>query len=168
MQKQHGDKAEIIPFAGGNEFQVVFKAGATVMVPRAVSYEHLVAAQVPSGWDARRYGIPEDVITQVDKATLYVLVCTAEALLSAGIAFPYEFYEHTHVSEVTICIGSGLGGSNALRSIHKDRTLDKSAQNDILQETFINTLARGPICYCYLHQGLSRPPLGLAPRLWNR
>ncbi|KAL2049699.1 hypothetical protein ABVK25_010040 [Lepraria finkii] len=111
------------------------------MEPRAVQYEHLVAAQVPSGWAARRYGTPEDIITQVDKATLYVLVCTAEALLSAGIAFPYEFYEHTHVSEVTNCIGSGLGGSNARRSIHKDRTLDKSAQNDILQETFINTVS---------------------------
>ena len=160
FQKQHGDKAEIIPFAGGNEFQVVIKAGAIVMVPRAVPYEHLVAAQVPSGWDARRYGIPEDIITQVDKATLYVLVCTAEALLSAGIADPYEFYEYTHVSEVANCIGSGLGGSNALRAIYKDRTLDKSAQNDILQETFINTISAWVNMLLLSSSGPIKTPVG--------
>ena len=168
FQKQHGDKAEIIPFAGGNEFQVVIKAGAIVMVPRAVPYEHLVAAQVPSGWDARRYGISEDIITQVDKATLYVLVCTAEALLSAGIADPYEFYEYNYVSEVANCIGSGLGGSDALRAISRTGRWTSQPKMTSSRKLSSIPLAHGSICYCYLHQGLLRPPLGLAPRLWNR
>ena len=141
FQKQHGDKAEAIPIAGTDEYQVRIKSGAIIMVPRAIPYDHLVAAQVPKGWDARHYGIPEDIIAQVDKVTLYVLVCTAEALLSAGVTDPYEFYQYVHVSEVANCIGSGMGGGDSLRSIYKERTLDKSVQNDILQETFINTIS---------------------------
>ena len=141
FEKQHGSKVEIAPVTeASDEYRVFIKAGAVVMVPRAIPYSDMVAAQLPTGWDARRYGITEDIVNQVDKATLYALVCTAEALLSAGVVDAYEFYEHIHVSEVANCIGSGLGGSDALRSIFKDRALDKSVQNDILQETFINTI----------------------------
>jgi len=72
---------------------------------------------------------------------LYVLVCTAEALLAGGITDPYELYQYVHVSEVGNCIGSGFSAAASLRAIFKDRTLDKPVQNDILQETFINTLS---------------------------
>ena len=160
FQQQHGDKVDVIPVVGSSDFHVRIKAGATIMVPRNVPYDHLVAAQIPSGWDARRYGIPEDIINQVEKATLYVLVCTAEALLSSGITDPYEFYEHTHVSEVANCIGSGLGGSDALRSIYKDRTLDKSVENDILQETFINTIAAWVNMLLLSSSGPIKTPVG--------
>lgn len=39
--------------------------------------------------------------------TLYSLVSTVEALVSAGVTDPYEFYEYVHVSEVGNTIGSG-------------------------------------------------------------
>ncbi|KAG9718808.1 fatty acid synthase subunit alpha, partial [Aureobasidium melanogenum] len=104
-------------------------------------FDRLVAGQIPTGWDARKYGVPEDIIGQVDPVTLYVLVSTAEALLSSGITDPYEFYKYVHISEVGNCIGSGIGGTTALRGMYKDRFLDKPLQKDILQESFINTMS---------------------------
>ena len=161
FQKQHGDKADIIPVSEAkDEFKVVMKAGAILMVPREVPYDDLVAAQIPTGWDARRYGISEDTINQVDRVTLYTLICTAEALLSAGVVDPYEFYEYIHVAEVGNCIGSGLGGANALRSIFRDRTLDKSVQNDILQESFINTIGAWVNMLLLSSSGPIKTPVG--------
>lgn len=140
FQKQHGDKAEVFPVPGTDEYQVRIKAGANVIVPRAIPYEHFVAGQMPGGWDPLNYGVSEDIVNQVDRNTLYTLVCTAEALINTGVTDPYEFYEHAHVSEIANCIGSGLGGGDALRSMYRDRALDKPVQSDILQETFINTV----------------------------
>ena len=77
--------------------------------------------QIPTGWDARRYGLPEDIVRQVDPITLYVLVSTAEALLASGIVDPYEFYKYVHVSEVGNTSGGGVGGMRANIRIYKDR-----------------------------------------------
>lgn len=160
LKKQHGDKLEIFPSAGSDEYSVRLKTGATIAVPKSVDNDHFVAGQVPSGWDARQYGIPEDIISQVDKATLYVLVCTAEALLAGGITDPYELYQYVHVSEVGNCIGSGFGAAASLRAIFKDRTLDKPVQNDILQETFINTLSAWVNMLLISSSGPLRTPVG--------
>jgi fatty acid synthase subunit alpha len=140
FKRQQGEKAEILPLKGSSDYSVHLKSGAIIMVPKAPDYDQFVAAQVPTGWDARQYGISEDVIFQVDRVTLYALVCTAEALLSAGVVDPYEFYHYVHVFEVGNCIGSGFGGADSLRAMYIDRTLDKAVQSDILQETFINTI----------------------------
>lgn len=87
---------------------VRFRKGATLYVPKALRFDRLVAGQIPTGWDAKRYGIPDDIVNQVDPVTLYVLVATAEALMTAGISDPYEFYKYVHVSEVrsTRCVSS--------------------------------------------------------------
>lgn len=87
-KKQHGDKATITQVQNTEECLVRLKAGATIRVPKAVNYEHFVAAQVPRGWDARKHGVPKDIISQVDKATLFTLICTTEALVSSGITDP--------------------------------------------------------------------------------
>ncbi|CAK4804271.1 unnamed protein product, partial [Aphanomyces euteiches] len=47
-----------------------------------------------SNWWGRR-GILADVAEAVDPITLLTLVSTAEALISAGITDPYEFYQRT-------------------------------------------------------------------------
>ena len=111
------------------------------MIPKALRFDRFVAGQIPTGWDAKRYGIPDDIISQVDPVTLFVLVCTVEALLASGITDPYEFYQYIHISEVGNCVGSGIGGTHALRGMYKDRYLDKPLQKDILQESFINTMS---------------------------
>ena len=73
------------------------------------------------------------------------LVCSClhcrGSLLASGITDPYEFYKYVHVSEVGNCVGSGIGGTTALRGMYKDRYLDKPLQKDILQESFINTMS---------------------------
>lgn len=141
FKREHGDKVEIFEIPESGEYTVRLKKGATLLIPKALQFDRLVAGQIPTGWDARRYGIPEDIIDQVDPVTLYVLVCTVEALLASGITDPYEFYKYVHLSEVGNCVGSGIGGTSALRGMYKDRFLDKPVQKDILQESFINTMS---------------------------
>ncbi|CCX08324.1 fatty acid synthase-like protein [Pyronema domesticum] len=137
---RHGDKVEIFELESG-EFSVRLKKGAILLVPKALKFDRLVAGQIPTGWNAKRYGIPDDIISQVDPVTLYVLVTVAESLISSGITDPYEFYQYVHLSEVGNCIGSGVGGMSALRGMYRGRYLDKPVQKDILQESFINTMA---------------------------
>ncbi|KAJ5886303.1 Fatty acid synthase subunit alpha [Penicillium subrubescens] len=141
FKREHGDKVEIFEIPESGEYTIRLRKGANLLIPKALSFDRLVAGQIPTGWDAKRYGIPDDIIEQVDPVTLFVLVCTVESLLSAGITDPYEFYKYVHLSEVGNCIGSGIGGTHALRGMYKDRYLDKPLQKDILQESFINTMS---------------------------
>jgi fatty acid synthase subunit alpha len=141
FRREHGDKAEIFEIPESGEYIVRMKKGAMLMIPKALKFDRLVAGQIPTGWDAKKYGIPDDIISQVDPVTLFVLVCTVESLLASGITDPYEFYKYVHISEVGNCIGSGIGGTSALKGMYKDRYLDKPLQKDILQESFINTMS---------------------------
>jgi fatty acid synthase subunit alpha len=141
FKRQHGDKVEIFAIEDSGEYTVRMKKGATLLIPKALRFDRLVAGQIPTGWDAKKYGVPDDIIAQVDPVTLFVLVSTAECLLSSGITDPYEFYQYVHLSEVGNCVGSGIGGTTALRGMYKDRFLDRPVQKDILQESFINTMS---------------------------
>ncbi|KAF3480988.1 fatty acid synthase subunit alpha reductase [Arthroderma uncinatum] len=141
FKREHGDKAEIFEIKDSGEYTVRLLKGATLLIPKALKFDRFVAGQIPTGWDPKHYGIPDDIIGQVDPVTLYVLVCTVESLLASGITDPYEFYKYVHISEVGNCIGSGIGGAQALRGMYKDRYLDKPLQKDILQESFINTMS---------------------------
>mmetsp|Transcript_40375 Transcript_40375/g.65442 ORF Transcript_40375/g.65442 Transcript_40375/m.65442 type:complete len:728 (+) Transcript_40375:9792-11975(+) len=69
-----------------------------------------------------------------------MLVSTVEALVSAGITDPYEFYEYVHVSDVGNTSGGGLGGAKALSGVFHGRRMGLNVQSDILQEVFINTM----------------------------
>lgn len=141
FRHEHGDKVEVFEIKESGEYTVRLLKGATLLIPKALKFDRLVAGQIPTGWDPKHYGITDDIIGQVDPVTLYVLVCTVETLVASGITDPYEFYKYVHISEVGNCIGSGIGGSNALRGMYKDRFLDKPLQKDILQESFINTMS---------------------------
>ncbi|KZS94178.1 fatty acid synthase [Sistotremastrum niveocremeum HHB9708] len=140
FKKEHGDKVDTWPKEGGQWF-VKFKKGARVLVPKAFKFSRTVGGQLPTGWDAGRYGIPADIIAQTDRVSLWALVCTAEALTMSGITDAYELYQHMHPSEVGTSLGSGMGGMESLAAMFKDRRDEKEVQNDILQETFINTTA---------------------------
>ncbi|GAO46578.1 fatty acid synthase alpha-subunit [Saitoella complicata NRRL Y-17804] len=157
---QHGDKVEIYEIKESGEYQVIFKRGATLVIPKALRFDRLVAGQIPTGWDPKRYGIADDIISQVDPITLYVLVSTVEALVSAGIVDPYEFYKYVHVSEVGNTAGSGVGGMTALRGMYKDRFLDKPVQKDILQESFINTMSAWVNMLLLSSSGPIKTPVG--------
>lgn len=138
FKREHGDKCDITELESG-EYRVSLRSGTILMIPKATKFNHAVGGQIPTGWDPRTYGIPEEIVSQVDPTTLYALVSTVEAFLSAGITDPYEIYEHIHVSEIGNCIGGGLGGQTSLHKMFKQRYLDRQVQKDILAETFINT-----------------------------
>jgi fatty acid synthase subunit alpha len=79
---EHGEKVDV--FEKDGKWLVSFKKGASMYLPRALHFDRFVAGQIPTGWDASRYGLPQDIINQVDKITLYNLVSTVEAFVSAG------------------------------------------------------------------------------------
>lgn len=137
---QHEDKVDIWSTPTG-EWYVKLKKGARIIVPKSFRFNRLVAGQIPTGWSAGRYGIPDDIIAQVDRTALWALVCTAEALTMSGITDPYELYKYVHPSEVGSSLGSGMGGTQSIASMFKDRREEKDVQKDIFQETYINTVA---------------------------
>ena len=94
---QHGAKCDVWTGEGGEWF-MKFKKGSRILVPKAFKFSRHVAGQTP-GWEAGQYGIPDDIASQVDRATLRALVCTAEVLNMSGITDPYEFYKYMHPSE---------------------------------------------------------------------
>jgi fatty acid synthase subunit alpha, fungi type len=69
FKMQHGDKCDIWAGEDGQWF-AKFKKGACVFVPKAFKFSRTVAGQIPTGWDAGRYSIPKDIVTQTDRATL--------------------------------------------------------------------------------------------------
>ncbi|KAF4634034.1 hypothetical protein G7Y89_g4072 [Cudoniella acicularis] len=160
FKREHGDKVEIFPSQESDSYVVVMKKGATILVPKAVKFRNNVAAQIPLGWNPRTYGISDDIIDQVDPITLYYLVSTVEALLSAGITDPYEIYKHIHVSQLGNCIGTGIGGISSLAKMHRDRFQEKPVQNDILQETFSNTVGAWVNMLLLSSSGPNRTPVG--------
>lgn len=157
---EQGDKVETFVIEGTDQYTVRFLKGARILVPKALKFNRLVAGQIPTGWDARRYGIPEDTISQVDPVTLYALVSTVEALMASGITDPFEFYKYVHLSEVGNCSGSGMGGVSALRGMFKDRYMDLPVQNDILQESFINTMSAWVNMLLISSSGPIKTPVG--------
>ena len=157
---QHGNTVDITEIGESGQFRVQIRKGSTLLVPKATDIGRRVAGQIPTGWDARTYGISDDIISQVDQLTLYGLVCTVEALLCAGVSDPYEFYEHIHTSEVGICVGSSLGGLSSLNGMFKNRFVDKSVQSDVLQETFINTPSAWINMLLLSSNGPIRTPVG--------
>lgn len=131
---EHGDKCDIWMKDGDQAF-VKLKKGALIKVPKAFHFDRLVAGQIPTGWNAGRYGIPEEIIAQTDRTALWALVCAAEALNMSGITDPYELYKYVHPSEVGSSLGSGMGGMSSLAAMFKDRREEMDVQKDVLQET---------------------------------
>ncbi|KAJ2087053.1 fatty acid synthase alpha subunit Lsd1, partial [Coemansia sp. S100] len=140
FKAQNGSSVDIWKTASGDLWSVKFLKGALICLPMALRGNRLVAAPMPTGWSPAIYGIPDDVIKQVDRVTCHALVATVEALVRSGITDPYELYQYFHISQVGNTTGSGLGGSRALQDIFKNRHLDKGLKNDVLQEMFISTI----------------------------
>ena len=69
---EHGDKCDIWAGEDG-QWSVKFKKGARIFVPKAFKFSRLVAGQIPTGWDAGRYGIPADIIAQTDRVSSHTV-----------------------------------------------------------------------------------------------
>ncbi|PYH86086.1 fatty-acid synthase alpha chain [Aspergillus uvarum CBS 121591] len=160
LKLEHGDKVHIAREPGTDQYRAVLKKGAKLLVPKAMRFDRLVAGQIPTGWDAKKYGISDDLISQVDAVALYTLVCSIESLLSSGITDPYEIYRYIHISEAGNCIGSGIGGTNSLQQMYRDRYHEKEVQKDILQESFVNTIGAWVNMLLMSSAGPMRTPVG--------
>ncbi|CAG8909361.1 unnamed protein product [Penicillium egyptiacum] len=160
MRREHGEFVTLQKSSTPDLYQVQLRKGARLFVPRAMQFDRTVAGLVPTGWDPRIYGLPEQVISDVDRLTLFTLVCTVEALLSSGITDPYELYQYIHVSEVGNCIGSGMGGSTSLGKMFSGRLTGQEVQSDILQETFVNTISAWVNMLLLSASGPIRTPVG--------
>jgi fatty acid synthase subunit alpha len=159
--RQQREFAEISQIPGSSsEFRVFIKKGATLIIPKAIDFETDVAGQLPTGWDPRRYGISDDVVSQVDPITLYTLICTVEALLCAGISDPYEIYQFIHTSKLANCIGTGVGGVASASRMYKGRSTEKQVSKDVLQETFLNTVGAWVNMLLLSSNGPIRTPVG--------
>lgn len=140
LKRRHGDAVEVLS-DDGSSASVRIRSCGTIFVPKAMNTAFYVGAQVPQGWDAARYGIPQEVSAQNDRPGLFALVCAVETFLSAGITDVYELYKYIHVSEVGNCIGSGAGGLPAFQRMHEHRLLGRVVPNDNLSEAFVGTAA---------------------------
>ncbi len=126
--------------AEADAWRVTRKAGTEVKVPRQMRLSRRVAGQVPTGFDFTRYGIPRDMVENVDRVTLFNLVATVEAFVSAGMS-PEELLTWVHPARVANTQGSGIGGMRSLRRLYTDYLLGEGRQSDVLQETLINVVA---------------------------
>lgn len=138
---EHGEKGVDIWMTESGSWVVQLKKGAKVHVPKSVVFSRTVGGQMPTGWVATRYGVPEELAKNIDRIGLWVIVCAAEAMIMSGISDPYELYEHMHPSQVGNAIGSGMGGMQSLQSIFGERSAEKDPPKDVLQESFINVPA---------------------------
>ncbi|KAJ2496944.1 fatty acid synthase alpha subunit Lsd1 [Coemansia sp. RSA 1972] len=138
FKQSNGKKVDIWENTSGM-WLVRFLKGAVIHVSMSVSAASFAAGLIPTGWSAARFGIPEDIINQVDPITLFTLVAAVEALVRSGITDPYELYQYFHVSEIGNSIGSGVGGMRALHDIFNKRAHNRDIRNDAVQEGLSST-----------------------------
>ena len=63
FKNEHNAKCGIWTGEGGEWF-VKLKKGSRILVPKAFEFNRHVAGQIPTGWEAGRYGIPDDIASQ--------------------------------------------------------------------------------------------------------
>ena len=122
------------------EWIVVRRAGSAIRVPRRMAMTRFVGGQIPEGFDPAVYGIPADMMDNLDRVAVWNIVCTIEAFLSSGFS-PAELMRSIHPTRVSSTQGTGMGGMESLRSLYVDGILAEPRQNDILQEALPNVMA---------------------------
>lgn len=122
------------------EWKVTRKAGSAIRVPRRMAMTRFVGGQVPKDFDPAVWGIPADMVDNLDTVALWNIVCTVDAFLSAGFT-PAELLASVHPARVSSTQGTGMGGMESLRGIYVDRILAEPRANDVLQEALPNVVA---------------------------
>ena len=122
------------------EWIVTRLAGTAVQVPRRMAMSRYVGGQIPEGFDPAVYGIPADMIENLDRVSLWNIVCTVDAFLSSGFT-PAELLGAVHPGLVSSTQGTGIGAMESLRSLFIDGILGLPRANDVLQEALPNVIA---------------------------
>ncbi|WP_246836675.1 type I polyketide synthase [Leptospira levettii] len=134
------EKTEIYFNPTSEKWTIKRKKGSVLKVKKSVGIKRRIAGQIPDGWNPERYGIPKDLIHQVDPITIYNLYCTCEAYLRAGMD-PFELFDYIHPSQAGSSVGSGMGGMQKIKRMFLNFRLGEDRQHDALQESLINVAA---------------------------
>jgi fatty acid synthase subunit alpha len=141
LKRRHGEHVTVRAL-DDTRCEVQLKRGASIMVPKSTAFEWGgVAGQLPAGFDARRYGIPDDLARSLDPTAIFAVCCVAEAFYSAGLPEPLELFKHIHISELGNFIGSSIGGALKVRNLYKDVYQGRDIEGDALQDVYANTPA---------------------------
>ena len=81
-----------------------------------------VGGQIPEGFDPAVYGIPAEMCENLDRVSLWNIVCTVDAFLSSGFT-PAELLGAVHPGLVSSTQGTGIGAMESLRSLYIDGIL---------------------------------------------
>ncbi|EKF22937.1 beta-ketoacyl synthase, C-terminal domain protein [Mycolicibacterium hassiacum DSM 44199] len=130
----------IAPVPDSNDWQVTRKAGTEIRVPRKVKLSRTVGAQVPTGFDPMVYGVTQEMMNSIDRLSIWNLVTTVDAFLSAGFT-PAELMRWVHPSLVASTQGTGMGGMTSMQTMYHGNLLGRNKPNDILQEVLPNVVA---------------------------
>ncbi|QIS11569.1 type I polyketide synthase [Nocardia arthritidis] len=130
----------IAPLPDSTDWQVTRRAGTEIRVPRRLKLTRTVGGQVPTGFDATRWGISPDLAASMDRVALWNVVTTVDAFLSAGFS-PVELMRWVHPTMVANTVGTGMGGARSVRRMNVDVLLGTDLPNDLLQEMLPNIVA---------------------------
>lgn len=128
------------PDEESGEWIVTRAKGTPVQVPRRMAMSRYVGGQIPEGFDPSVYGIPADMMDNLDRVSLWNLVCTVDAFLASGFS-PAELLGAVHPGLVSSTQGTGIGAMESLRSLYIDGILGLPRANDVLQEALPNVIA---------------------------
>ncbi|WP_156806879.1 type I polyketide synthase [Corynebacterium capitovis] len=122
------------------EWTVTRRAGATARVPRKATLTRTVAGQMPDDFDPANWGIPAQMVDNMDRIAVWNLVTAVDAFVTAGFT-PAELLQAVHPTEVATTQGTGIGGMESLHKVFVSRLLGDERQSDILQEALPNVVA---------------------------
>ena len=128
------------PDEESGEWIVTRLAGTAVQVPRRMAMSRYVGGQIPEGFDPAVYGIPAEMCENLDRVSLWNIVCTVDAFLSSGFT-PAELLGAVHPGLVSSTQGTGIGAMESLRSLYIDGILGLPRASDVLQEALPNVIA---------------------------
>ncbi|MBU1239266.1 hypothetical protein KJ865_06120, partial [Myxococcota bacterium] len=119
------------------EWFVRKSSGQKLLLPCERDLHNTVAGMVPDGWDPRFYGLTEVEVTDRDRNTLYMLIATARALMSAGLSIE-ELHSTISAGRIGNALGSGIGGMERLVRLYVDPALNRDRDPISLQESLGN------------------------------
>lgn len=122
------------------EWSVTRLAGAKAMMPRKATLTRTVAGQMPDDFDPANWGIPAQMIDNMDRIAVWNLVTAVDAFISAGFS-PAELLQAIHPADVATTQGTGVGGMESLHKVFVSRFIGEERQSDILQESLPNVVA---------------------------
>lgn len=139
---EHADpeRTMVRPTGDSTDWEVIRKAGTEIRVPRKAKLSRTVGGQIPTGFDAKVWGISADMVASVDRVALWNIVATVDAFLSSGFT-PDELMRWVHPSQVASTQGTGIGGLTSMQTMFHGNLLGIAKPNDILQEVLPNVVA---------------------------